>query len=72
MAAPGTRGISLFMVPKFIPDEDGNPGVGQRPARGQLEHKLGIHGSPTCVMSFEGAKGWLWARNTRAWPPCSR
>ncbi|MCJ1900510.1 acyl-CoA dehydrogenase [Paracoccus versutus] len=56
---PGTRGISLFMVPKFIPDESGRPGVANDLRVVSLEHKLGIHGSPTCVMSFEGAKGWL-------------
>ncbi|MFG6079173.1 acyl-CoA dehydrogenase [Paracoccus litorisediminis] len=55
----GTKGISLFMVPKFIPDADGNPGVANDLRVVSLEHKLGIHGSPTCVMSFEGAKGWL-------------
>ncbi len=58
-AAPGTRGISLFMVPKFIPDAAGNPGAPNRLRVAGLEHKLGIHGSPTCVMAFEGAKGWL-------------
>ena len=55
----GTRGISLFMVPKLIPDENGNPGMANDLRVVSLEHKLGIHGSPTCVMSFEGAKGWL-------------
>ncbi|KGJ20345.1 acyl-CoA dehydrogenase [Paracoccus sanguinis] len=55
----GTRGISLFMVPKYIPDESGKPGVGNSLKVVSLEHKLGIHGSPTCVMSFEGATGWL-------------
>ena len=58
-AAPGTRGISLFMVPKFIPDADGNPGAANALHVVSLEHKLGIHGSPTCVMAFEGATGWL-------------
>ncbi|MDF1620849.1 acyl-CoA dehydrogenase [Pseudothioclava nitratireducens] len=57
--APGTKGISLFMVPKLIPDENGNPGVANSLKVVSLEHKLGIHGSPTCVMSFEGATGWL-------------
>lgn len=57
--AEGTRGISLFMVPKFIPDADGNPGVANDLRVVSLEHKLGIHGSPTCVMSFDGARGWL-------------
>ncbi|WP_417807333.1 acyl-CoA dehydrogenase [Thioclava sp.] len=58
-AAPGTKGISLFMVPKYIPDDDGKPGVANSLKVVSLEHKLGIHGSPTCVMSYEGAIGWL-------------
>lgn len=58
----GTKGISLFMVPKFLPDDQGNPGVANSLKVVSLEHKLGIHGSPTCVMSFEGAKGWLIGR----------
>ena len=57
--APGTRGISLFMVPKLIPDAQGNPGVANALKVVSLEHKLGIHGSPTCVMAYEGATGWL-------------
>jgi acyl-CoA dehydrogenase len=57
--AEGTRGISLFMVPKFIPDADGNLGDRNALRVVSLEHKLGIHGSPTCVMQFDGAKGWL-------------
>ncbi|UXU75455.1 MULTISPECIES: acyl-CoA dehydrogenase [unclassified Paracoccus (in: a-proteobacteria)] len=56
---PGTRGISLFMVPKLIPDAAGRPGLANNLRVVSLEHKLGIHGSPTCVMSFEGAQGWL-------------
>ncbi|WP_420343184.1 acyl-CoA dehydrogenase [Paenirhodobacter sp.] len=56
---PGTKGISLFLVPKYIPDENGNPGVANSLKVVSLEHKMGLHGSPTCVMSFEGAKGWL-------------
>jgi Acyl-CoA dehydrogenases len=55
----GTKGISLFLVPKLIPDADGNPGERNSLRVVSLEHKLGIHGSPTCVMSFEGAKGWM-------------
>jgi alkylation response protein AidB-like acyl-CoA dehydrogenase len=55
----GTKGISLFMVPKFVPDTDGNPGRRNDLRVVSLEHKLGIHGSPTCVMQYEGAKGWL-------------
>ncbi|MEZ5798086.1 MAG: acyl-CoA dehydrogenase [Paracoccaceae bacterium] len=58
-AAPGTRGISLFMVPKFLPDAAGNPGARNSLKVVSLEHKLGIHGSPTCVMQFDGATGWL-------------
>ncbi len=58
-AAPGTRGISLFMVPKYLPDADGNPGVANSLKVVTLEHKLGLHGSPTCVMAYDGAKGWL-------------
>ncbi|SET45902.1 acyl-CoA dehydrogenase [Paracoccus homiensis] len=57
--AKGTRGISLFMVPKLIPDENGKPGRANSLKVVSLEEKLGIHGSPTCVMSFEGATGWL-------------
>ncbi|AZL59115.1 acyl-CoA dehydrogenase [Tabrizicola piscis] len=57
--AEGTKGISLFMVPKFIPDAAGQPGQRNSLRVVSLEHKLGIHGSPTCVMQFEGAKGWL-------------
>ena len=58
-AAPGTKGISLFMVPKLIPDADGKPGVANGLKVVSLEHKMGIHGSPTCVMAYEGATGWL-------------
>ncbi len=57
--AAGTRGISLFMVPKFLPDADGNPGVANTLKVVSLEHKMGLHGSPTCVMAYEGAQGWL-------------
>ncbi|MFN3971966.1 MAG: acyl-CoA dehydrogenase [Gemmobacter sp.] len=58
-APAGTRGISLFMVPKLIPDGDGNPGKRNTLSVVSLEHKLGLHGSPTCVMQYDGAKGWL-------------
>ncbi|WP_171130969.1 MULTISPECIES: acyl-CoA dehydrogenase [unclassified Ruegeria] len=56
---PGTKGISLFLVPKYIPDENGNPGVANDLKVVSLEHKMGLHGSPTCVMQYDGAKGWL-------------
>ncbi|HEY5890293.1 MAG TPA: acyl-CoA dehydrogenase [Acidimicrobiia bacterium] len=58
-----TRGISMFIVPKFIPDADGNPGDRNDLKIVSLEHKLGIHASPTCVVSFgdagEGAVAYL-------------
>ena len=57
--APGTKGISLFMVPKFIPDADGNPGKRNSLSVVSLEHKMGLHGSPTAVMQYDGATGWL-------------
>ncbi|TMV10273.1 acyl-CoA dehydrogenase [Ruegeria sediminis] len=56
---PGTKGISLFLVPKYIPDENGNPGTANDLRVVSLEHKMGLHGSPTCVMQYDGAKGWL-------------
>ncbi len=55
----GTKGISLFMVPKLIPDADGNPGVANSLKVVSLEHKMGLHASPTAVMEYEGATGWL-------------
>lgn len=55
----GTKGISLFMVPKFLPDAAGNLGARNSLRVVSLEHKLGIHASPTCVMQFDGAVGWL-------------
>ncbi|MCP4822240.1 MAG: acyl-CoA dehydrogenase, partial [Shimia sp.] len=55
----GTKGISLFIVPKLLPDENGKPGVANTLGVVSLEHKLGLHGSPTAVMQFDGAKGWL-------------
>ncbi|WP_136636596.1 acyl-CoA dehydrogenase [Pseudooceanicola onchidii] len=58
-AAPGTKGISLFMVPKFIPNDDGSLGDANALRVVSLEHKMGIHGSPTCVMEFSDATGWL-------------
>ncbi|MEY1557492.1 acyl-CoA dehydrogenase [Yoonia sp. R2331] len=56
---PGTKGISLFMVPKFIPDAEGNPGARNSLRVVSLEHKLGLHGSPTAVMDYDNATGWL-------------
>jgi alkylation response protein AidB-like acyl-CoA dehydrogenase len=61
-APVGTRGISLFLVPKFLVNEDGSLGPRNDLRCVSLEHKMGIHASPTCVMSFgdnEGAIGYL-------------
>jgi acyl-CoA dehydrogenase len=61
-APPGTRGISLFLVPKFLLNADGSPGARNDVRAHSIEHKLGIHGSPTCTMVFGdhgGAKGFL-------------
>ncbi len=57
--AAGTKGISLFMVPKYLPDAAGNPGQANSLHVVSLEHKLGLHGSPTAVMQYDGATGWL-------------
>ena len=58
-APPGTKGISLFIVPKFIPDSTGKPGVRNGVMCGSLENKMGIHGNATCVINLDGALGWL-------------
>ncbi len=58
-APAGTKGVSLFLVPKYLPDADGKPGQRNGLAPLSLEHKLGLHGSPTCVMNYAGATGWL-------------
>jgi alkylation response protein AidB-like acyl-CoA dehydrogenase len=58
-APSGTRGISLFIVPKFIPDANGAPGVRNAIFCGALEHKMGIHGNATAQLNLDGAKGWL-------------
>ena len=56
-APPGVKGLSLFLVPKFIPDADGRPGRRNDVQCLSIEHKLGIHGSPTCVLDFGGQGG---------------
>ena len=58
-APPGTRGISLFIVPKFIPAADGSPGVRNSVFSGSIEHKMGINGSSTNVMNHDSALGYL-------------
>ena len=58
-APAGSRGISLFIVPKFLVNEDGSLGERNPVAAGSIEHKMGIKASATCVMNFDGAKGFL-------------
>ena len=58
-AAPGTKGISLFVVPKFILDANGQPGERNAIFCGAIEHKMGIHGNATCQINLDGATGWL-------------
>ena len=72
-APAGTRGISLFLVPKFLVNEDGSIGARNDVCCQSVEHKLGIHGSPTCVMIYgdgkfgdeAGATGWLIGEENR-------
>ena len=67
-APPGVKGISLFIVPKYLPDADGAPGIANDVRCVSLEHKLGIHGSPTAVLAFgdaDGAIGWLVGEENR-------
>jgi len=58
-APQGTRGISLFVVPKFLPNADGGVGARNAVSCGSIEEKMGIHGNATCVMNYDGATGWL-------------
>lgn len=58
-APPGVKGISLFLVPKFMPDADGGFTVRNAMSVGSLEKKMGIHAQPTCVMHYDDATGWL-------------
>ncbi|MBC7158319.1 MAG: acyl-CoA dehydrogenase family protein, partial [Rhodobacteraceae bacterium] len=55
----GTKGISLFIVPKFLVNEDGSLGARNTLSVGKIEEKMGIHGNATCVMNYDGAKGFL-------------
>lgn len=67
-APTGTKGISLFVVPKFLSDAEGNLTDRNAVSCGSIEHKMGIHGSATCVMNFDGAKGWLVGEPHRGLP----
>jgi len=58
-APAGTRGISLFAVPKFVPDADGRPGTRNAVHCARIEEKMGIHGNATCALDFDGAVGTL-------------
>lgn len=58
-APEGTKGISLFVVPKVMVNDDGTLGARNGVACGSLEEKMGIHGNSTCVMNYDGATGWL-------------
>jgi len=58
-APDSSKGISLFVVPKILVNEDGSLGERNAVSCGSIEHKMGIHGNSTCVMNYDGAKGWL-------------
>lgn len=58
-APESSKGISLFIVPKLLVNEDGTLGDRNAVSCGSIEHKMGIHGNATCVMNYDGAKGWL-------------
>ncbi|MGN6358024.1 MAG: acyl-CoA dehydrogenase C-terminal domain-containing protein [Novosphingobium sp.] len=58
-APDSSKGISLFVVPKVLMNEDGSPGDRNALSCGSIEHKMGIHGNATCVMNYDGAAGWL-------------
>ncbi|PQM29095.1 acyl-CoA dehydrogenase [Sphingopyxis lindanitolerans] len=58
-APPGVKGISLFLVPKFLPDAAGDFCLRNAMSVGALEKKMGMHAQPTCLMNYDGATGWL-------------
>ena len=58
-APAGTKGISLFLVPKVLVEPDGSLGARNAVSCGAIEHKMGIHANATCVMNYDGATGWL-------------
>jgi acyl-CoA dehydrogenase len=64
-APEGTKGISLFVVPKILPNADGSLGAANAVACGSIEEKMGIHGNATCVMNYDGATGWLVGEENR-------
>ncbi len=58
-APPGTKGISLFLIPAYLPNDDSTPGTANGVSVGSIEHKMGIKGNATCVLNFDDARGWL-------------
>ena len=64
-APAGTKGISLFVVPKFLVKDDGSIGTRNAVTCGSIEEKMGIHGNSTCVMNYDGASGWLIGEENR-------
>jgi acyl-CoA dehydrogenase len=64
-APAGTRGLSLFIVPKFLPAADGSVAARNAVSCGSIEEKMGIHGNATCLMNYDGATGWLVAEPNR-------
>ena len=64
-APAGTKGISLFLVPKFLVKDDGSLGARNAVSCGSIEEKMGIHGNSTCVMNYDGATGWLIGEENR-------
>jgi alkylation response protein AidB-like acyl-CoA dehydrogenase len=58
-APPGTRGVSLFLVPKFLPDAKGEVGERNGVKAGSIEHKMGIRANATCTINLDAARGWL-------------
>ncbi|MEA2929715.1 MAG: 3-(methylsulfanyl)propanoyl-CoA dehydrogenase [Hyphomicrobiales bacterium] len=64
-APEGTKGISLFIVPKFLVNADGSVGARNGVMCGSIEHKMGIHGNSTCVLNYDEASGWLIGEENR-------
>ncbi len=64
-APAGTKGISLFLVPKVLVNEDGSLGARNGVVCGSIEHKMGIHANSTCVLNYDGAQGWLVGEENR-------
>jgi alkylation response protein AidB-like acyl-CoA dehydrogenase len=64
-APAGTKGISLFLVPKILVNDDGSLGSHNGVTCGSIEEKMGIHGNATCVMNYDGATGWLVGEENR-------